>query len=398
MGKCNTPEKMSAALTPRGIKPKDSWPTKSYEKVWWVCPEGHEWAAVYSNLQQGSGCPHCAGLAPVTPEKMSAALTPRGIKPKDSWPTKSYEKVWWVCPEGHEWATVYSDLQQGSGCPHCAGLVPVTPEKMSAVLTPRGIKPKDSWPTKSHEKVWWVCPEGHEWATVYGVLQQGSGCPHCAGKAPVTPEKMSAVLTPRGIKPKDSWPTKSYEKVWWVCPEGHEWATVYSDLQQGKGCPHCARDRLQPNGIYHLSHPDHPHQYIGISFKPSLRLKQHQEDTGPRGELARELKSPYEYTVEEVYTLLATAELPTDVDEWFSANPFGRIDYHGTVVDMSWSELPSQIKAKPARVPRFVADFLETELIEMFSNKFPSDNPFLQAGKVPLVNVAKNYTPDAVSA
>jgi hypothetical protein len=385
-----TPEKMAAVLTTRGFSPRDAWPSKHSEKVWWTCSEGHEWAALYSSLQQGKGCPHCSGNAPVTPEKMAAVLTPRGFSPRDAWPSKHSEKVWWTCSKGHEWAARYNHLQQGTGCPHCAGVSPQTPEKMAAVLTPRGFNPRDAWPSKHSEKVWWTCSEGHEWRAVYNSLQQGKGCPHCAGVSPLTPEKMAAVLTPRGLSPRDAWPSNVREKVWWTCSEGHEWVTLYNNLKQGTGCPHCSRDQRQPNGIYHLAHGDFDYQYVGISYKPKHRLKQHQEDGGPRGELARTLKVPHEFTVEEIYNTLIDSNLPDEVSKWFSENPFGRTEYGQTVYDTPWENLPVKLKAKAARVPRFVAEWIETELIQQLSVNFPDPNPFIMASKHLLVNIAKN--------
>ncbi|MDY6313600.1 MAG: zinc-ribbon domain-containing protein [Clostridia bacterium] len=40
-------------LTPNDVSPN------SGKKVWWKCSKGHEWQAVVSNRNKGSGCPHC---------------------------------------------------------------------------------------------------------------------------------------------------------------------------------------------------------------------------------------------------------------------------------------------------------------------------------------------------
>lgn len=127
------------------------------------------------------------------------------------------------------------------------------------------------------------------------------------GRLYITPEKMRAVLAPRGISPKDTWPNNTTEKVWWKGECEHEWKTTYNHLQTGSRCPHCQYDLNRPNGIYHLIHPDFSYQYVGISYKPIHRLKQHKEDTGLRGELARVLSKPYEYTVAEIHETLTHA-------------------------------------------------------------------------------------------
>lgn len=44
-----------------GVSPETLRPG-SGKKVWWKCPEGHEWEAVIANrTKRGSGCPFCAG-------------------------------------------------------------------------------------------------------------------------------------------------------------------------------------------------------------------------------------------------------------------------------------------------------------------------------------------------
>ncbi|MBE7011949.1 MAG: hypothetical protein E7415_04685 [Ruminococcaceae bacterium] len=43
-----------------GLTPMDVLPNSS-KKVWWKCSKGHEWQAIVSNRNKGSGCPYCSG-------------------------------------------------------------------------------------------------------------------------------------------------------------------------------------------------------------------------------------------------------------------------------------------------------------------------------------------------
>ncbi len=49
-------------------------------KTWWQCERGHRWAARYSNIQQGSGCPACAGKARRTAEDYRILAAKRGFE------------------------------------------------------------------------------------------------------------------------------------------------------------------------------------------------------------------------------------------------------------------------------------------------------------------------------
>lgn len=111
-----------------GLTPKDVLPN-SNKKVWWKCNKGHEWQAVISHRNKGSGCPYCSGkkillgyndLATKNP---NLALEWHPIKNGDLLPTMvslgSNKKVWWICNNGHEWQATIYDRNSGRGCPIC---------------------------------------------------------------------------------------------------------------------------------------------------------------------------------------------------------------------------------------------------------------------------------------
>ena len=43
-------------------------------------------------------------------------------------------------------------------------------------LTPRQVS------YGSRQKIWWLCPKGHEWQAAVYTRTKGSGCPYCTGK------------------------------------------------------------------------------------------------------------------------------------------------------------------------------------------------------------------------
>ena len=109
------------------LRPRDVTPG-SGRKVWWLCPEGHEWqAAVYSRTR-GSGCPHCRNRNQSNDEQFAASDTTLVME----WhPTRNGnlslrdlasnfgKSVWWICQKGHEWKSSVKSRLKGAGCPHC---------------------------------------------------------------------------------------------------------------------------------------------------------------------------------------------------------------------------------------------------------------------------------------
>ena len=179
----------------------------------------------------------------------------------------SKQKVWWRCQKGHSWqAAVHTRTGSGTGCPVCAGKIPLAGETDLATLYPQlahqwhpakngGLTPDQVLPG-SHRKVWWICEKGHEWQAQIKSRVAGCGCPVCASReihphendlasqypllaAQWHPTKNGA-LRPETVAPRSS------RKVWWRCAKGHEWQASVDSRVSGSGCPVCSGRKVVP--------------------------------------------------------------------------------------------------------------------------------------------------------
>jgi len=178
----------------------------SGKKVWWLCPNGHEWKAAINSRTRGTGCPTCAGVQRSKRLGQDFAIAfpdllnewnieknhPKG--PEDFTP-RSNSKVWWKCEKGHSWqATIVNrtrDISKGS-CPYCSNrklcddnsLAQVRPDiaqdwhpQKNGTLTPKDVI------AGGGKRVWWACKHGHEWKTTVGLrVNAGTGCPKCSNQ------------------------------------------------------------------------------------------------------------------------------------------------------------------------------------------------------------------------
>ena len=180
----------------------------------------------------------------------------------------SKRKVWWQCTRGHRWqAAVHTRTGSGTGCPVCAGKVPLTGENDLETLYPNlarqwnssrngALTPSEVSPG-SHRLVWWTCEKGHEWRARVRSRVDGCGCPVCANREIRPGENSLAArfpqlaaqwhptrngdLTPDAVAPGTS------RRVWWQCGKGHVWlASVVSRTSGGSGCPVCAGRSVIP--------------------------------------------------------------------------------------------------------------------------------------------------------
>lgn len=172
--------------------------------AWWRCAKGHEWnVSINSRTTNNTKCPYCANrkllsgfndLATTNPElakewnyDRNGDLNPQKLMAGSS------KKVWWKCSLGHEWPAQVNNRNQGGGCPYCAGRKVLAGYNDLATLNPSLAKEWDyekngellpsEVALNSNKKVWWVCPNGHEYtAIIANRSSKKSGCPYCAGK------------------------------------------------------------------------------------------------------------------------------------------------------------------------------------------------------------------------
>lgn len=176
----------------------------------------------------------------------------------------SHCRLWWHCENGHLWqAEVKDRVSKRTGCPYCAGKLPIRGVTDLATLFPKvagewhpeknkGILPKDV--TVGTDKIyWWLCENGHEWkASVGNRALKGNACPYCSGKkawpgyndlATLYPELMKEWCYEKnvGIDPQRLRP-HSGKRAYWICSDGHIWnAYIFNRTSKKRsGCPICA--------------------------------------------------------------------------------------------------------------------------------------------------------------
>lgn len=242
----------------------------SNERVWWVCPKGHEYQAAPHNRTRGkTGCPVCAGKIVEKGFNDLASFEPRiagewdydknhGMSP-DEITQNSSKKIWWRCKNGHSWEATVNSRTRGNGCPYCSGRYASTDNNLLAnnpelaaewnYEKNKGLSP-ESFTSSSGRIVWWKCNNGHEWQASIDRRNHGNGCPYCSGRLPSFTNNLAAKRPEllaewdyeknKNIKP-DSITCGSGKKVWWKCREcGHSWEASVAKRCNGRGCPVCA--------------------------------------------------------------------------------------------------------------------------------------------------------------
>ena len=254
----------------------------SHKKVWWKCQKGHEWEAIIRDRVEGKPCPYCSNhkllsgfndLATVNPEvaaewnyEKNGTLTPDQVK------YSANIKVWWKCPNGHEWEAYVFNRSKGHGCPYCSNSSAMAGYNDLATTNPELIKEwdyennGDLMPSDvlagSHKKVWWKCSKGHSWKAEVKSRSEGQKCPYCSNKRVLVGyndlytyciNNNREDLINEFDEAKNGFSMKdvtigSAKILWWKCPKGHSYqAAAHRRIRTGSGCGICSHNILMKN-------------------------------------------------------------------------------------------------------------------------------------------------------
>ena len=249
----------------------------SNKKVWWICSHcGNKWkTSIYHRTIRNTGCPRCRhskrlnygakeNLLITNPEIAEDWHPIKNGKLKPEMFSKnSRYKVWWKCHFcGKE---VETEIKNYSGCVTCKKRI-ILNERSLKITRPNLIEEwnytkntisPDEILASSPKKVWWKCKKcGYEWqAKISNRAVLNRGCPCCSNKIVIPGINDLATTHPEIAK--ELHPTKngtliaqnitygSNKKVWWICPQGHEYkATIgHRTSENGTDCPICNSGR-----------------------------------------------------------------------------------------------------------------------------------------------------------
>ena len=100
-------------------------------KAWWICDQGHSYAATIANRSYGKNCPYCEKKRPIVGETDLRTTHPHiakewdreknGSKRPEHYTCGSNISIWWMCKNGHSWKATICERNDGCNCPSCYG-------------------------------------------------------------------------------------------------------------------------------------------------------------------------------------------------------------------------------------------------------------------------------------
>lgn len=207
----------------------------------------------------------------------------RGSDKKVQWrcPVDS-RHVWWASPMNR------TNAKNPTGCSVCNGKtvipgvndVATTHPEAAALMVDKKLRKKLTGSSNKKVEFWCGNPAHNHWtAPLSNVARQGTRCPQCSGRRPVsgrsdlatTHPKLAAELVDRSLA--TTLKPGSNASVLWQCPANpkHTWkATPYSRTTKKTGCPYCSGRKIVP-GVNDLA-TTHPTPHPKTAKRYQMRL------------------------------------------------------------------------------------------------------------------------------
>lgn len=177
----------------------------------------------------------------LTIEEMQEIAKKRGGECLSDTYVNYYFKLRWKCNKGHKWLTSPDSVKQGSWCPTCAGKAPLTIKQMHIIAKKRNGKCLSEKYKNADTKLSWKCKNGHEWQASPSSIKRGRWCPKCANISPIIIEDMREIAKERGGKCLSDIYINNQTKLRWKCKNGHEWEATPNCIKSKYWCPECRK-------------------------------------------------------------------------------------------------------------------------------------------------------------
>jgi len=216
----------------------------SKTKLDYRCPKGHERNTTWAMWQQNRRCSICSREKGIAKRRVSlkfikSQFEKEGYELLSKKYTNAHTKLRYRCPKGHEHDVVWGHWQQKRRCPYCARKKKLTIEFIRFEFAKEGYKLLTKIYKNAFQKLYYICSNGHNHYIVWGSWQQGNRCPYCVNLGKPTIEFIKSEFK----KEKYILLTTEYknclQKLEYICPRGHKHSINWSGWQQGHRCSYC---------------------------------------------------------------------------------------------------------------------------------------------------------------
>lgn len=210
-----------------------------------ICSKGHVFTSTFDALKnKNKQCTVCSGRHKKTETHYQELAKSHGFKWIGSTiPDKVIDKTMWMCLEhGHTFESSYNKIKNGAKCKVCIGYGKKSLLDYQIVADKAGLEFIGKVPSITRIPTEWKCLEcGYKITASFDNVNRGTGCKSCAGLVKKNLSDYHNLATSLGFKfIGEHIPDRTVIKTSWLCDKGHEFISSYHNLVHNKVCNICS--------------------------------------------------------------------------------------------------------------------------------------------------------------
>lgn len=209
------------------------------QKLEYICPNGHEHSISWTDWQQGNRCPYCYGNGKPTIEFIGIEFDKDGCILLTSEYENCYQKLDYICPNGHHHSISWNNWQQGHRCPYCLSLGKPIIEFIKSLFENEKYILLTTKYESAHQKLEYICPNGHYHNITWNSWKNGARCPYCYGNGKPKIEFIKLDFEKNGWILNSTEYKNNCTKLDCICPNGHNCSISWHNWQHGVRCSKC---------------------------------------------------------------------------------------------------------------------------------------------------------------
>ncbi len=169
-------------------------------------------------------------------------------------------KIKYGCINDHVRYMWPGDFKNGIRCAECAGLVKKNINFIKSEFADEDYILLTTEYINAHQKLKYICPNGHTYSMSWAMWQQGSRCAYCAGIGKPDIKFIRSEFKKHNYMLLTGEYKNNRQKLEYTCPSGHAHSISWVKWLNGRRCPICANINNSGSG--------HPNWKGGIACEP----------------------------------------------------------------------------------------------------------------------------------
>jgi hypothetical protein len=249
--------------------------TNNYTKLNYICPNGHKHSIRWNDWQKGVRCPHCYGNSKPTIGSINKSFKRCGYKLLTKKYINARQKLDYICPKYHKYNITWNDWRSGSRCPYCSGKIKKTIEFIKYEFAKENYVLLSDKYINNRSKLEYICPNEHKHSISWNNWCKGYRCPYCVGLGKPSIEFIKSEFAKEDYKLLTTKYKNAYQKLEYICKNGHKYSITWGNWSQGRRCPYCigiiSRGEIELRNFI---------KSLGIKVSPNDRYQIFNPETG----------------------------------------------------------------------------------------------------------------------